>query len=33
MIGSMAELLAQEGFKEDTKDEPGQIHAERYWQG
>ncbi len=31
MIGSMTELLVQEGFNEDTKDEPGQIHAEKYW--
>ena len=33
MIASMTELLAQEGFKEDARDEPGQVHAEKYWKG
>lgn len=32
MSESMLTLLAQEGFKEDTKSEPGQIHVEKYWQ-
>lgn len=32
MSESMIALLAQEGFKEDTKNEPGQIHVEKYWQ-
>jgi ferredoxin--NADP+ reductase len=33
MSESMLALLAQEGFKEDRKNEPGQIHVEKYWQG
>ena len=32
MSESMIALLVQEGFKEDTKKEPGQIHVEKYWQ-
>jgi ferredoxin--NADP+ reductase len=32
MSESMIALLAQEGFKEDTKNEPGQVHVEKYWQ-
>jgi len=28
----MTAMLRQEGFKEDTKNEPGQIHVEKYWQ-
>ncbi len=32
MSESMIALLAQEGFKEGTKKEPGQIHLEKYWQ-
>lgn len=32
MSESMLELLGQEGFKEDKKGEPGQIHVEKYWQ-
>jgi ferredoxin--NADP+ reductase len=32
MIESMVAMLAQEGFKEQTKNEPGKIHVERYWQ-
>jgi ferredoxin--NADP+ reductase len=28
---SMLALLGQEGFKEDTKSGPGQIHLEKYW--
>ncbi|HNS18607.1 MAG TPA: ferredoxin--NADP reductase [Bacteroidales bacterium] len=31
MNESMIEILTKEGFKEDTKDEYGQIHAEKYW--
>jgi len=27
----MLELLGQEGFKEETKQQPGQIHVEKYW--
>jgi ferredoxin--NADP+ reductase len=32
MSESMIAILLQEGFKEDTKNEPGQIHVEKYWQ-
>ena len=32
MSESMIAILAQEGFKEDAKSEPGQIHVEKYWQ-
>lgn len=32
MIESVIELLAQEGFKEHRKGDPGQIHVEKYWQ-
>ena len=32
MSESMLEILQQEGFKEDKKKEPGQIHVEKYWQ-
>ena len=32
MSESMLEILGQEGFKEDTKNEPGQVHVEKYWQ-
>lgn len=31
MIESTIILLGQEGFKENKKSEPGQIHIERYW--
>jgi ferredoxin--NADP+ reductase len=31
MIDGMVEILAQEGFVEQTHDRPGQIHVERYW--
>ena len=31
MSECMLELLAQEGFTEDGKDHPGQIHVEKYW--
>jgi len=31
MSESMLELLGQEGFKEETRHEPGQIHVEKYW--
>jgi pyruvate formate lyase activating enzyme len=31
MVEGMTTLLVQEGFKEHTRQEPGQIHAERYW--
>jgi ferredoxin/flavodoxin---NADP+ reductase len=31
MVEEMTTLLVQEGFKEHTRHEPGQIHAERYW--
>ena len=31
MIDTMIELLGQEGFQEHTKNNPGQIHLERYW--
>jgi ferredoxin--NADP+ reductase len=32
MSESMIAILVREGFKEDTKNEPGQIHVEKYWQ-
>ena len=32
MSDSMIAILAQEGFKEDAKNEPGQVHVEKYWQ-
>ncbi|MCJ7641974.1 MAG: ferredoxin--NADP reductase [Desulfobacterales bacterium] len=32
MSESMIAILVQEKFKEDTKNEPGQIHVEKYWQ-
>jgi len=32
MSESMIAILRQEGFEEDTKNEPGQIHVEKYWQ-
>jgi len=32
MSESMLDILQQEGFKEDKKKEPGQIHVEKYWQ-
>lgn len=31
MIDSAVAMLQGEGFKENTKREPGQIHVERYW--
>jgi hypothetical protein len=31
MIDSAVEMLGDEGFKEQTKKEAGQIHVERYW--
>jgi len=31
MSESMLELLGQQGFKEETKNEQGQIHVEKYW--
>ncbi len=31
MIDDTAGLLAQEGFREHTPRQPGQIHVERYW--
>ena len=31
MIQEMLDLLGQEGFKEATTQQPGQIHAEKYW--
>ncbi len=32
MSESMIEILEKAGFKEDNKNEPGQIHVEKYWQ-
>jgi ferredoxin--NADP+ reductase len=32
MIEDMEEILVQEGFQEHTKNAPGQIHVEKYWQ-
>jgi ferredoxin--NADP+ reductase len=32
MSESMLEILGQEGFKEETQREPGEIHVEKYWQ-
>ena len=31
MIESMTEVLAREGFVEQTPNKPGQVHVERYW--
>ena len=31
MIEGMMGVLAASGFREHTKDEPGQIHVEKYW--
>jgi pyruvate formate lyase activating enzyme len=31
MTEEMVAMLVNEGFKEHTRDEPGQIHAEKYW--
>ena len=31
MIESMLAVLAASGFREHTKDAPGQIHVEKYW--
>lgn len=32
MSEDMLEILLQEGFKEDRKNETGQVHVEKYWQ-
>lgn len=32
MSDAMIERLGCDGFKEDTRNEPGQIHVEKYWQ-
>ncbi len=32
MSEEMIRILTREGFKEDTKSEPGQVHVEKYWQ-
>jgi ferredoxin--NADP+ reductase len=32
MSESMLAILEQEGFKQDTKHAPGQVHVEKYWQ-
>lgn len=31
MIEEMVKLLANQGYKEHKKTEPGQVHLERYW--
>jgi ferredoxin--NADP+ reductase len=31
MIEGMIKRLGDDGFSEGTKQEPGQIHAEKYW--
>lgn len=31
MVEGMIETLAEEGFVENTRKQPGQVHAERYW--
>ena len=31
MIDVMMDLLGQQGYREHTRKEPGQIHLERYW--
>ena len=31
MIEAMISRLGEEGFREHTKSQPGQIHAEKYW--
>jgi len=32
MAQGMIGLLAADGFTEDTRQAPGQIHVEKYWQ-
>jgi ferredoxin--NADP+ reductase len=31
MIEDMIELLAEEGFREHSREQPGEVYAERYW--
>ncbi|MCH8043357.1 MAG: hypothetical protein IID44_06520 [Planctomycetes bacterium] len=31
MIENMVQLLSRQGFREHSKQSPGQIHVERYW--
>ena len=31
MIDEPVELLSREGYREQTRKEPGQINVERYW--
>ena len=31
MIENMVQLLSRQGFREHSKQLPGQIHVERYW--
>jgi len=31
MIDETVSMLQDEGYREHTKKEPGQIHVERYW--
>jgi ferredoxin--NADP+ reductase len=31
MIDDMVALLSDEGYREHTRKEPGQVHVERYW--
>jgi hypothetical protein len=31
MIEGMMTVLTAAGFREQTKDAPGQIHVEKYW--
>lgn len=31
MVNDTVEMLAQDGFLENTRKQPGQVHLERYW--
>jgi hypothetical protein len=31
MIDAMTAILTGEGFREHTRQQPGQIHAEKWW--
>ncbi len=31
MIEDLSDILREEGYREHTPKEPGQVHLERYW--
>ena len=31
MIEDMVEILESDGYREHTRQQPGQVHVERYW--